>query len=63
MHTLGATSAYKIIENHNGVAFIQLAQTVIVQAPSGPQPPVRIEGPVGVPLEPKPSGSNKDVGA
>jgi hypothetical protein len=30
MHTLGATPAYKLIENQNGVAFIQLAQQVIV---------------------------------
>jgi ATP-dependent protease ClpP protease subunit len=63
IHTLGSTAAYKIIENHNGVAFIQLAQTVVVQAPAGPQPPIRIEGPVGVPSEPKPSGSNNDSDA
>jgi hypothetical protein len=34
IHTLSATSAYKIIENHDGVAFIQLAQKVLVQAPA-----------------------------
>ena len=35
IHTLGATPAYKIIENHKGVAFIQIAQSVIVQGPIG----------------------------
>jgi membrane-bound ClpP family serine protease len=33
IHTLASTGAYKIIENHNGVAFIQIAQAVVVQAP------------------------------
>jgi enoyl-CoA hydratase/carnithine racemase len=37
IHTLSSTGAFKIIENHNGVAFIQLAQTVIVQAQGGQQ--------------------------
>ena len=31
IHTLGSTSAFKLIENHNGIAFIQTAQNVIVQ--------------------------------
>ena len=31
IHTLGSTNAFKIIENHNGVAFINSAQKVIVQ--------------------------------
>lgn len=31
IHTLGATTAYKIIENHEGVAFIQMAQNVVIQ--------------------------------
>lgn len=35
IHTLGATPAYKIIENHKGVVFIQIAQSVIVQGPIG----------------------------
>ena len=35
IHTLGATPAFKIIENHKGVAFIQIAQSVIVQGPIG----------------------------
>jgi len=39
VHTLSATAAYKIIENHEGVAFIQIAQRVIVQGPaSSPMP-------------------------
>ena len=32
IHTLGSTPAFKIIENHQGIAFIQIAQNVIVQA-------------------------------
>jgi len=35
VHTLSSTPAYKIIENHNGVAFIQIAQRVVVQGPMG----------------------------
>jgi hypothetical protein len=35
IHTLSATPAFKIIENHNSVAFIQIAQTVVVQSPIG----------------------------
>jgi len=31
IHTLGSTNAFKIIENHNGVAFIQSEQRIIVQ--------------------------------
>jgi membrane-bound ClpP family serine protease len=31
IHTLTATNAFKIIENHHGVAFIQAAPTVVVQ--------------------------------
>ena len=31
VHTLGATAAFKIIENHKGTAFIQMAKTVIVK--------------------------------
>jgi ClpP class serine protease len=32
IHTLSATAAYKIIENHNGIAFIQMAQKVVVKS-------------------------------
>jgi len=32
IHTLGSTPAFKIIENHRGVAFIQVAKNVVVQA-------------------------------
>ena len=31
IHTLSATPAFKIIENHAGIAFIQIAHTVLVQ--------------------------------
>ena len=33
MHTLTATPAFKIIENHLGIAYIQSMQSLIVQAP------------------------------
>jgi ATP-dependent protease ClpP protease subunit len=32
IHTLSGTNAYKIIENHDGIAFIQVAQTVLVKS-------------------------------
>ncbi|MGE0887550.1 MAG: S49 family peptidase [Blastocatellales bacterium] len=36
IHTLSSTSAFKITENQNGVAFIQIAQTVLIpKTPSG----------------------------
>ncbi|MDZ7816570.1 MAG: ATP-dependent Clp protease proteolytic subunit [Planctomycetota bacterium] len=31
IHTLGSTPAYKIIENHTGTAFIQIARNVVVK--------------------------------
>ncbi len=31
VHTLSATAAYKLIENHNGTAFIQIAKQMVVQ--------------------------------
>lgn len=33
IHTLGATNAFKVIENHKGTAFIQSAQLALIQAP------------------------------
>jgi ATP-dependent protease ClpP protease subunit len=35
IHTLSSTGAFKIIENHMGVAFMQVAQAVIVQRQMG----------------------------
>jgi len=32
IHTLSSTPAFKMIENHNGVAFIQIAKQVVIQA-------------------------------
>jgi hypothetical protein len=59
IHTLAGTPAYKIIENHNGVAFIQIAQTVLVQAP-GPAPGPRMqEGPQPRQAE-RPIGENEE---
>jgi hypothetical protein len=37
IHTLSATGAFKIIENHKGVAFILISQPVIIQGPGGKQ--------------------------
>ncbi len=34
IHTLSATGAYKIIENQDGIAFIQVAQTMLIQGPA-----------------------------
>ncbi len=34
MHTLTATPAFKIIENHKGVAYVQSMQSLIVQVPN-----------------------------
>ncbi|GAB4356393.1 MAG: S49 family peptidase [Gammaproteobacteria bacterium] len=34
IHTLSSTASFKIIENHLGIAFIQIAQTVVVQGPN-----------------------------
>jgi ATP-dependent protease ClpP protease subunit len=36
--TLGATGAFKLIENHNGVASIQVAQQFVVQSGGAPMP-------------------------
>lgn len=47
IHTLASTAAFKIIENHNGVAFIQVAQQVLVQSP------VPQQHPQGPPLQPQ----------
>ena len=30
IHTLGATNAFKIIENQDGIAFIQSAQNIVI---------------------------------
>jgi hypothetical protein len=35
IHTLGATPAFKLIENHKGAAFIQIAQNVVIQGVRG----------------------------
>jgi len=32
IHTLYGTNAFKIIENHEGIAFIQIAQTVVIKS-------------------------------
>ena len=50
IHTLSSTPAFKIIENHKGVAYIQLAQAVMVQVPAGLEP----GQPMPVPIAPRP---------
>lgn len=52
IHTLSSTPAFKIIENHNGVAFIQVAQQVLVQAPMQQLP---IPGPSPAPTQGEPA--------
>lgn len=39
IHTLSATGAYKIIENHLGVAYMQVAQTVLMPTSTSSQGP------------------------
>ncbi len=43
VHTLSSTTAFKLIENHKGVAFIQSAQSMLVQTPLGSDASPRIE--------------------
>lgn len=47
-HTLAGTGAFKIIENHNGMAFIMQAQHVMVPAP---ELPGQLVGPPTIPEE------------
>ncbi|MDA3824047.1 MAG: serine protease [Bacteroidales bacterium] len=60
-HTLSATQAFKIIENHNGQAYIQQAQHLLMPTP-GPQPRQQIQNDVN-PTEfmegSKPEGQEK----
>ena len=46
IHTLAATQALKIIENHKGIAFIQqiAPQGFFMQPPQGLVPPVPLPG-------------------
>jgi ATP-dependent protease ClpP protease subunit len=47
IHTLSSTAAFKIIENHKGVAMMQVAQQVLVQAPMMQLP---LPGPAPIPM-------------
>lgn len=53
MHTFSATAATKIIENHQGRAFIKLAQQVVIQAPSPVQPAPPPQQPPPSPPQPE----------
>lgn len=56
VHTLSSTPAFKLIENHKGVAFIQAAQTMVLQGPVNLESPARIEIAVpSPPSEPEPT--------
>lgn len=44
IHTLASTPAFKLIENQHGIAYIQIAQTVIVQGPSHAEQAPKAEG-------------------
>jgi len=44
IHTLSATPAFKLIENHKGVAFIQM-QTMVLQQPANLEGPKQAEHP------------------
>ncbi len=44
IHTLGSTPAFKLIENHEGIAFIQVAQALVLQGPTHTEPPAKAEG-------------------
>lgn len=65
IHTLAATAAFKLIENHKGVAFIQSAQQVLVQGPPSaevmPHFVLPVQAPVGTkhsePAQPPETGA------
>ena len=42
-HTFNGTNAVKIIENHNGKAFINQQKILIQQGPSSPKPPAELQ--------------------
>ena len=42
-HTFNGTNAVKIIENHNGMAFIKQQRILIQQGPPSPKPPVELK--------------------
>jgi len=59
IHTLSSTPAFKIIENHKGVAFIQVAQPVVIQAPANIDQPPQTSEPVIIPeSDDKPTEQN-----
>ncbi|MDY0329676.1 MAG: hypothetical protein RBR52_04170 [Thiomonas sp.] len=59
IHTLGSTQAFKLIENHKGVAFIQIAQQMIVQGPANIELVPRLEPPpLAAPQEVPQPGEN-----
>lgn len=53
IHTLGATPAFKLVENHKGIAFIQIAQQVLVQGPGN----LELAPQLASPLVPPPAPS------
>ena len=56
VHTLAATPAFKMIENHKGVAFLQMAQQqLVLQAPTNADQPAPLQPalPAVPPIEPQ----------
>jgi hypothetical protein len=55
VHTLSATATFKMIENHKGVAFLQMAQQqILLQAPANADQPAL--PPTAPPADPKAEG-------
>jgi hypothetical protein len=59
IHTLTATGAFKVIENQKGVAFIQIAQAMLMPGAGIIAPP----GAVGTPIIPEPTAAEPAVPA
>lgn len=53
IHTLSSTPAFKIIENHSGVAFIQGAQSILVQGQPKAEVAIPVEHPASKDETPK----------
>jgi hypothetical protein len=64
IHTLSATPAFKMIENHKGVAFLQMAQQqVLLQAPTNLEQPPAIQlpqPPAPLPSDPPPAPPHRE---
>jgi hypothetical protein len=57
-HTLGTTPAFKIIENHNGIAFIQQLQTLALPPNMNMGDPLPGNFPIPIPIQVNPAPQN-----